>query len=162
MTKRSNRPQSALLISEQTPRRQFKVHATAQKYEHLQSHIHLTCSPHACPIVTSRSPSSPFPEVNWSKIYQLPLFGVQVPGTKINFKWTAQKDFEQMNLRAMIKLRKIILTGSALDGICGIQLYFTDNIISPLFESNRKRPTQHLYIDQKKKVTIIEARVAYD
>ena len=62
----------------------------------------------------------------------------------------------------MIKLRKIIFTGSSLDGICGIQLYFTDNVISPLFESTRKRPTQHLYIDQKQTITAIEARVAYD
>lgn len=59
----------------------------------------------------------------------------------------------------MIKLRSITITGSSLDGICGIKLSFTDNISSPLFESKKKKPATYHQIDTNKQIKYIEARV---
>ena len=51
------------------------------------------------------------------------------------------------------------LTGSSLDGICGIQLSFTENIHSPLFESKKAKPAQHCKIDINRSIKYIEGRV---
>ena len=79
--------------------------------------------------------------------------------TNINFRWTAQSDYERLGLSNLIKLRKITLTGSSLDGICGIQLTFTDNIQSPLFESQKTKPAQSFQIDPNRVIKYIDGKV---
>ena len=112
-------------------------------------------------------PYKPKPDLHYTvtppkvlfKVYQLPLFGKKVPGTKINFRWTAQADYQRKKLHSIIKLQKVTITGSTLDGICGIQLSFTEDIHSPLFESKKKQSCKTYEIDTSKHIKFIQSRV---
>jgi len=62
----------------------------------------------------------------------LPLFGQQVHEGQINFRWTAQTDAERLGLKHLVKLQEVRVAMKN-HCLCGIQLAFTDGIVSPLF-----------------------------
>ena len=111
-------------------------------------------------VSVSKVPSSilsqPPPKIMF-KVYELPLFGVTT--SNVNFRWTAKQEYERLGLCSMIKLRKVTISGSSLDGICGIQLIFTDGVQSPFFQSSKEKPSKSYTIDLNKEIQFIEGRV---
>lgn len=77
----------------------------------------------------------------------------------INFKWTAQEDFERMGLKKLIKLEEVKLAGAYSPGLIAIQLSFTEGIKSPLFEANSKYNAVSHKVDLTKTIDSIKVLV---
>ena len=93
------------------------------------------------------------------KTRYLSLFGEKVSHDKLDFNWTIEQDFKRFQLNSMVKLQEVVLCSNHHFGISGIQLNFTENISSPLFQSEDRNYKLPVKIDTSKEILQIEARL---
>ena len=94
---------------------------------------------------------------------RLPLFGLDVEPSKIDFSWTLEKVMEGFQPDDTIKLTAVKLShGGRDDALDGIQLFFSNGISSPIFSSmDFSDETLKSYeVDQSQKVNLIQMRGA--
>ena len=101
----------------------------------------------------------PLPSTFQIKTRQLTVFGEKVQQNKIDFSWTAERDYKRWQLSRPIQLKEIVLASNQYYSLSGIQLVFTDNISSPMFQTDEKNYKIPVQLDTQKEIAMIEARV---